>query len=69
MNDVELEEIGDKIVQAEDFVYTINGWLKAVNGNVLNSSIELGKDGSETPYTNGNNLNRNLMILYKMVTI
>lgn len=39
-------EIGDKIVQAQDYAYTIQGWLKTVNGEELNENTMLGQDGA-----------------------
>jgi RHS repeat-associated protein len=36
--------IGDLRVQGIDFAYTIQGWLKAVNGDILNPAFEMGKD-------------------------
>ena len=38
-------EIGDKKVQAEDYAYTIQGWLKTVNGEQVFSKNMLGDDG------------------------
>ena len=37
-------EIGDKKVQAEDYAYTIQGWLKTVNGEQIHSVNMLGDD-------------------------
>ena len=37
--------LGDNNVQGLDYVYTIHGWLKAVNSNVLDPSKDPGKDG------------------------
>lgn len=39
------KEIGDDKVQSSDYAYTINGWLKAVNGNQLNATTDMGQDG------------------------
>lgn len=39
------QEIGDQVVQACDYVYTVNGWLKAVNSSVNNEENDAGKDG------------------------
>jgi len=39
------QEVGDQIVQACDYVYTVNGWLKAVNSSVNNANNDAGKDG------------------------
>ena len=36
---------GDQRVQGIDYAYTIQGWLKAINGDVLNSSLDMGLDG------------------------
>ncbi|WP_197474551.1 RHS repeat-associated core domain-containing protein [Tenacibaculum ovolyticum] len=37
--------IGEKDVQGVDYVYTLQGWLKGVNGETLNSDSDFGKDG------------------------
>ena len=37
-------EIGDKKVQASDFAYTVQGWLKGVNSEDLNINSDQGKD-------------------------
>ncbi|WP_298892457.1 deaminase domain-containing protein [uncultured Psychroserpens sp.] len=40
-------EIGDKKVQGQDYVYTIQGWLKAVNGeSIAEVSNDVGRDGN-----------------------
>lgn len=39
-------EIGDKKVQGNDYAYNIQGWLKSVNANRLNNTVEMGKDGA-----------------------
>jgi RHS repeat-associated protein len=42
-------EIGDKKVQGTDYIYTIQGWLKSVNGESLATSTnDFGYDGSGT---------------------
>ena len=38
-------EIGDKKVAASDYAYTIQGWLKAVNGEEISSHTTMGADG------------------------
>jgi RHS repeat-associated protein len=38
-------EIGDDKVQAMDYAYTINGWLKTVNANTLERDRDMGSDG------------------------
>ncbi len=54
-------EIGDKTVQAMDYAFTINGWLKGMNRNTIGDNGEfqerdLGQDGVD----DANNLNRNI---------
>ncbi|MCK8482235.1 RHS repeat protein, partial [Psychroserpens algicola] len=40
-------EIGDKKVQGQDYIYTLQGWLKAVNGeSIADTSNDIGQDGS-----------------------
>ncbi|WP_299883450.1 RHS repeat-associated core domain-containing protein [uncultured Lacinutrix sp.] len=36
--------IGDKKVQGLDYVYSLQGWLKGVNGDVLDPTKDVGKD-------------------------
>ncbi|WP_343788044.1 hypothetical protein, partial [Wandonia haliotis] len=43
------KEIGSARVQGQDFMYTINGWLKGMNSNVLDKSKDPGKDGTVYP--------------------
>ena len=50
-------EIGESKVQAEDYAYTIQGWLKAVNGEELSSEDLMGQDGISTTTPN---LNKNV---------
>jgi RHS repeat-associated protein len=40
--------IGEDRVQGNDFVYTINGWLKSVNHQSLDADNDPGNDGSST---------------------
>lgn len=35
---------GDLRVQGLDYAYTINGWLKAINGDLVNPQADMGKD-------------------------
>lgn len=42
--------IGDLKVQAIDYAYTIQGWLKAMNGAVLDTTYDMSHDGSRTVY-------------------
>lgn len=47
-------EIGDKQVQAADYAYTLQGWIKGVNSNALAMVNDIGKDGNATtPNLNG----------------
>jgi hypothetical protein len=39
-------EIGDDKTQGTDYAYTIQGWLKTSNGNLLDPTTEIGKDGA-----------------------
>ncbi|MGV7107010.1 DUF6443 domain-containing protein, partial [Flavobacterium sp. U410] len=40
-------ELGDKMVQGTDYAYTLQGWLKAVNGENLASPVnDMGADGT-----------------------
>ncbi|NOQ74897.1 MAG: hypothetical protein GQ574_22980 [Crocinitomix sp.] len=53
------QEIGDQIVQACDYVYTVNGWLKTVNSSVNDDDAfgvryDAGKDGQIS------NINQNI---------
>ena len=47
-------ETGDKKVQGTDYAYTIHGWIKGVNTNLLKSSSDIGQDGE----VSAGNLNR-----------
>ena len=38
-------EIGHDKVQASDYAYTLQGWIKGVNSNILNPNNDMGKDG------------------------
>jgi len=37
--------LGDRRVQGVDYAYTIQGWLKAVNGDLLDTAKDMGADG------------------------
>lgn len=48
-------ELGDRKVQAQDFYYTLQGWIKGVNGEAITRRSDPGKDGylqvsSSDPY-------------------
>jgi len=38
-------EVGDKKVQGLDYIYTLQGWLKTVNGERVGNTYDAGKDG------------------------
>ncbi|CAG5087467.1 RHS repeat protein [Parvicella tangerina] len=46
-------EIGEHSVQGMDYVYTLQGWLKGVNSDLLNPNNDVGQDG----IANGTNVN------------
>lgn len=37
-------ELGDKQVQAKDYAYSLQGWMKGVNASTLNRKRDIGKD-------------------------
>ena len=39
-------DLGDLRVQGIDYAYTIQGWMKSVNGDTLNPNMDMGRDGS-----------------------
>lgn len=41
-------EIGENSVQGMDYVYTLQGWLKGVNSDLLNPNNDVGQDGAST---------------------
>ena len=41
-------DVGDLRVQGIDYAYTIQGWLKAVNGDTLNTLLDMGGDAATT---------------------
>lgn len=41
-------ETGDKKVQAQDYFYTIHGWIKGMNSNAMLANTDPGKDASPT---------------------
>ncbi|GAA0876131.1 hypothetical protein GCM10009118_25410 [Wandonia haliotis] len=59
------KEIGSARVQGQDFMYTINGWLKGMNSNMLDKSKDPGKDG--TVYPTGLFAARNLRVAKDVV--
>ena len=50
-------ELGEHLIQGQDFAYTLQGWLKTVNSSTLgtnnpNQSFDLGQDGKSIGGTN-----------------
>lgn len=41
-------EIGEKKVQSSDYAYTIQGWLKSVNGEKVDATSMMGQDGLQS---------------------
>jgi RHS repeat-associated protein len=39
-------EYGDNKVQGQDYAYTLQGWIKGVNSNTLDTLRDIGKDGA-----------------------
>ena len=46
-------ELGEHQVQGIDYAYTLHGWIKGVNSNMLGSELDIGKDGSAGDAYNG----------------
>ncbi|MFY0675583.1 MAG: hypothetical protein JXQ87_19485, partial [Bacteroidia bacterium] len=40
--------LGHDKIQGLDYAYTLHGWIKALNGNVLDPAHDIGRDGSNT---------------------
>lgn len=49
-------EYGDNQVQATDYAYCLNGWVKGINSNNLNPNNDIGQDGNTT----AGNLHKNI---------
>lgn len=47
-------ELGDLQVQGQDYVYTLQGWIKGVNSNTLFEGNDPGKDGDTNTLNNPN---------------
>ena len=41
-------ELGEHLVQGTDYAYTLQGWLKGINGDRLNPTTDMGRDGDAT---------------------
>jgi RHS repeat-associated protein len=39
-------EYGDNKVQGQDYAYTLQGWMKGLNSNTLDTARDIGKDGA-----------------------
>ncbi len=55
-------ETGQLNVQGTDYAYTLQGWLKGVNSNTLNSNNDMGRDGNSTALGGGSNPNENFAL-------
>lgn len=44
-------KVGNQKVQSLEYAYTIQGWLKAINGDVLNPTREMGENGKSGDMT------------------
>ncbi|HRO99096.1 MAG TPA: RHS repeat-associated core domain-containing protein [Flavobacteriales bacterium] len=47
-------ELGEHLVQGTDYAYTLQGWLKGINGDRLNPTTDMGRDGDATVADNPN---------------
>ena len=47
-------ELGEHLVQGTDYAYTLQGWLKGINGDRLNPTTDMGRDGDATVVDNPN---------------
>lgn len=47
-------ELGEHLVQGTDYAYTLQGWLKGINGDRLNPTTDMGRDGDATVMSNPN---------------
>ena len=47
-------ELGEKKVQSCDYAYTIQGWLKTVNGEQVDHTTMMGQDGKQTTINSQN---------------
>lgn len=48
-------ELGQNKVQGVDYIYTLQGWLKGINGHKLDAATDAGGDGQIGHLTNANN--------------
>ena len=47
-------ELGEHLVQGTDYAYTLQVWLKGINGDRLNPTTDMGRDGDATVVDNPN---------------
>lgn len=47
-------ELGEHLVQGTDYAYTLQGWLKGINGDRLNPNTDMGRDGDPSVMGNPN---------------
>jgi RHS repeat-associated protein len=47
-------ELGEHLVQGTDYAYTLQGWLKGINGDRLNPNTDMGRDGDPSVTSNPN---------------
>ena len=43
--------LGDQRVQGIDYAYTLQGWLKAINGSMIDTALDMGGDGKNGTIT------------------
>lgn len=51
-------ETGDSKVNGTDYAYTLQGWIKGVNSNILTQPTDIGKDGFNTTSSNYSDLHK-----------
>ncbi|MGZ3890502.1 MAG: RHS repeat domain-containing protein, partial [Mucilaginibacter sp.] len=51
-------EIGDCKNQGFDYAYTVQGWIKGANSNLLRTPVDIGKDGQASGTSNYNTLHK-----------
>jgi len=49
-------ELGEHKVQGIDYAYTLQGWLKGINGDLLSPTTDMGRDGDLTDAETANDL-------------
>ena len=51
---LERTELGAHVVQGTDYAYTLQGWLKGINGDRLDQRTDMGRDGDPSLSPNPN---------------